>query len=77
MDSKTLRDYIKTIRLLEIEQKLLNDSSAEISEELSLDLYIMPKPVKLYLCEDSVCPLCGCLMEETHTSFTENKLAII
>lgn len=73
-DTKTLRNYIQSIQLLEIENILSNNiSSEEIAKELDSISPIILKPVKLYLCEDNICPVCGCSMDETHTVYSENN----
>lgn len=71
-DSITLRNYIESIQFLNIKEISLNNLSTEISEEIVPNpTNIMPKPVKLYLCEDNVCPECDCNMDETYTIYSQ------
>lgn len=60
-DTKALRNYIQSIQLLKIENKLTNNTlSEEIAEEVSLPIF--DKKVYLYLVSDDICPFCNCKM---------------
>lgn len=68
-DSQVIRNYIESIQLLPQSQ----NTNTEIAEEIISETYSIsdiPKPVKMFLCEDKVCPVCGCTMEEKYTSYT-------
>lgn len=75
-DCIALCNYIDSIEPLEeqkeisIEQVMKEETSEEIFSQFSSDTI---KPVKLYLCEDNVCPSCNYSMDETYTKFKENN----
>lgn len=75
-DCVALCEYIDSIEQSEeqsencAEQMSKEKAADKITSQISNNI---PKPVKLFLCEDNVCPVCGCSMEETYTSFTENN----
>lgn len=75
-DCVTLCEYIDSIEKSEEQsencaERLSKEKVADkITSQISNNI---PKPVKLFLCEDNVCPVCGCSMKETYISFTENN----
>lgn len=68
-DIKILRNYINSIELLNV-STIETTCIQEESENISSEQPTMPKPVKLYLCENKVCPICHNLMQETHTYYS-------
>lgn len=70
-DIKLLNTEISMVKPLPV--TILNLTEQEIAEELDPISPIILKPVKLYLCEDNICPVCGCSMDETHTVYSENN----
>lgn len=71
-DCITLCNYIDSLKTLDesySEQVASNEVTGEDSNHHSKTP--MPKPVKLFLCDDNICPACECNMIETHTMYTK------
>lgn len=72
-DISLLKQQIQYYIKLQEATRINTDFTTETSEEIMPTSLVMPKPVKLYLCEDNVCPSCNSSMDETYTRYKENN----